>query len=97
MHVWFLEPMWMINDNNSVKPYQQVYYDDVESARKSVISGSIWGFVEFEKNFTDMISLRYDNGIEMSSEEINESTITSTLDMSSNILKSGMKKLIFSH
>lgn len=49
------------------------------------MSGSIWGFVKFEKNFTDTTQLRYENSNDMSSEDLNESVVKASLDMSSNL------------
>lgn len=44
----------------------------------------IWGFVLFEKNFTDMIGVKFENPGTMSTEDINDSLVTVSLDMSGN-------------
>lgn len=44
--------------------------------------GNIWGFIQFNKNFTDMINIRFDDPVVMTPDDINESTALIALDMS---------------
>lgn len=64
--------------------YWQKHYENDSLAKKAVMDGSTWGIIQFEKNFTDMIFMRYDDPTEISSDFIDESAISSSLDMSSN-------------
>lgn len=45
---------------------------------------SIWGYIKFEKNFTDMIHVKFDDPMGMTPEDIDASMIQGSLDMSSN-------------
>lgn len=65
----------------------QMRYDEEDMAIKAVKHGAIRGYVKFEKNFTEMIRLRFEDPASMSSESIDESVIKSSLDMSSNTSK----------
>lgn len=73
-------------------------YDEVDAARDATKRGTIWGFIKFEKNFTDMIRLRFDDPTSMSSEFINESAMKSSLDMSNFVIsKTVQAKLMLTY
>lgn len=62
----------------------QKYYNDSKLAKEDLLRGHIWGFIQFNENFTKMISVRFDDAISMSENEIQQSTIPTTMDMSGN-------------
>ncbi|CAH1720756.1 ABC transporter G family member 23-like [Aphis gossypii] len=62
-------------------------YNEENLARQDAKHGVTWGFVTFEKNFTDMIGLKFDNPSIMSSHEIEDSAIKASLDMSNYVVK----------
>lgn len=66
-----------------IKHFQN-YYNDSKLAKEDTMRGNIWGFIQFNKNFTNMIDVRFDDPMVMSSNDINESTVQISLDMSGN-------------
>ncbi|KAF0752608.1 ABC transporter G family member 23-like [Aphis craccivora] len=62
-------------------------YNEKNLARQDAKHGVTWGFVTFEKNFTDMIGMKFDNPSIMSSHEIEDSAIKASLDMSNYVVK----------
>ncbi|XP_026822728.1 ABC transporter G family member 23-like [Rhopalosiphum maidis] len=62
-------------------------YNEENLARQDAKHGLTWGFVTFEKNFTDMIGMKFDNPSIMSSRDIEESAIKASLDMSNYVVK----------
>lgn len=62
-------------------------YNEKNLARQDAKRGVTWGFVTFEKNFTDMIGMKFDNPSIMSSHEIEDSAIKASLDMSNYVVK----------
>ncbi|XP_050423020.1 ABC transporter G family member 23-like [Adelges cooleyi] len=63
-----------------------IYYDDVEEAKTAGLHNKIWGYLEFKSNFTELVKKRYDDPMNMASEDLEEMELWASMDMSNFII-----------